>query len=110
MTLRPFNVLNFLVDKIYNVMDDDAIWHQFVLFANFCNTSEEFSSCLKDYLDLKGYTGNFSAVIGNQYKEQKMNHASLFLNDTLDRSQRPVANRIFDSIACLATCTIGAAG
>jgi hypothetical protein len=31
MTLQPFNVLlNYLVDKIYKVMDD-------VVFAKFCN-------------------------------------------------------------------------
>ena len=38
------------------------------------------------YLDLKGYTGDVITVVGTQYKEQKMHHAALFLNDTPGRS------------------------
>jgi hypothetical protein len=39
-------------------MEADAIRCQFVVFANFCNKVEDFSSRLKAYLDLKGYTGD----------------------------------------------------
>jgi hypothetical protein len=86
MTSQAFSVLTSLVDKLYKAMlDGDAIPCQFVVFANFCNKVEEFSSCLKAYLDLKGYAGDISTVVGTQYKEQKMYHATLFLNDTPGR-------------------------
>jgi hypothetical protein len=109
LTSQPFSVLTGIVDKLYLKMDEDAIRRQFVVFANFRNKVEEFSTRLKAYLDLKGYTGDVITVVGTQYKEQKMHHAALFLNDTPDRS-RPVDNGVFDAIACLATRTIGAAG
>jgi hypothetical protein len=50
-----------------------------------------------------------SLLGGTQYKEQKMHHATFFLNDTPDCSC-PVKNGIFNAIACLANHTIGAAG
>jgi hypothetical protein len=109
MTSQPFTILTSMVDKLYRLMDEDAIRRQFVVFANFRNKVEEFSTRLKAYLDLKGYAGDVITVVGTQYKEQKMHHAALFLNDTPDRS-RPVDNGVFDAIACLATRTIGAAG
>jgi hypothetical protein len=109
MTSQPFSVLTSIVEKLYKAMDEDAIRRQFVVFANFRNKVEEFSTRLKAYLDLKGHTGDVITVVGSQYKEQKMHHAALFLNDTPDRS-RPVDNGVFDAIACLATRTIGAAG
>jgi hypothetical protein len=51
----------------------------FVVFANFQNKVEEFSTRLKAYLNLKGYTGDVITVIGTQYKEQKMHHAALYI-------------------------------
>jgi hypothetical protein len=77
-------------------MDEDVIRRQFVVFANFRNKVEEFSTLLKAYLDLKGHTGEVITVVGTHYKEQKMHHAALFFNDTPDRS-RPV----------IATCSTG---
>jgi hypothetical protein len=47
MTLQLFSVLTSLVDKLYKVMDDDAVQRKFVVFANFHNKVEEFFSCLK---------------------------------------------------------------
>jgi hypothetical protein len=109
MTLKPFTVLTSIVKKLYKAMDEDAVRCQFVVFANFQNKVEEFSTCLKAYFDLKGYTNDVITVVGSQYKEQKMHHAVLFLNDTPDRL-RPVDNGVFDAIACLVTRTIGATG
>jgi hypothetical protein len=108
MTLQPFTVLTSIVKKLCKAIDKDTIWRQFVVLANFRNKVEEFSTCLKAYFDLKGYTGDVITVVGTQYKEQNMCHAALFLNDTPDRS-RPINNGVFDVIACLATHTIGTA-
>jgi hypothetical protein len=109
MTSQPFTVLTSIVNKLFNAMDEDGIRRQFVVFANFRNKVEEFTTRLKAYFDLKGYTGDLITLVGTQYKEQKMHHAALFLNNTPNRLH-PVDNGVFDVIACLATHTIGAAG
>jgi hypothetical protein len=63
MTSQPFTILTSIVDKLYKKMEADAIRRQFVVFANFCNKVEDFSSRLMAYLDLKGYTGDVITVL-----------------------------------------------
>jgi hypothetical protein len=58
---------------------------------------------------LKGLLGDVITVVGTQFKEQKMHHAGLFLNDAPGRPP-PVDDGSFDAVACLATRSIGAAG
>jgi hypothetical protein len=106
MTLQPFTVLASIVNKLFKTMDKDGVRWQFIVFANFCNKVEEFSTCLKAYVDLKGYTGDVITVVGTQYKEQKMHHAALFLKETPSQLC-PMDNSVFDVIACLASCTMG---
>jgi hypothetical protein len=81
MTLQPFTVLTCIIEKLSKAMDEDAIRRQVVVFANFRTKVEDFSTRLKAYFDLKGYTSDVITVLGTQYKEQKMHHATLFLND-----------------------------
>jgi hypothetical protein len=109
MTSQPFGILTSIVDKSYKKMEADGIRRQIVVFANFRNKVEDFSNRLKAYLDLKGHVGDVITVVGTQFKEQKMHHAGLFLNDTPGRPP-PVDDGGFDAIACLATRSIGAAG
>ena len=91
-------------------MEADGIGRQIVVFANFRNEVEDFSNRPKACLDLKGHVGDvITAVVGAQFKEQKMHHAGLFLNDAPGRPP-PVDEGSFDAIACLATRSIGAAG
>jgi hypothetical protein len=90
-------------------MEADGIRRQTVVFANFRNKVEDFSNRLKAYLDLKGHVGDVIAVVGAQFKEQKMHHAGLFLNNA-PGGPPPVDDGSFDAIACLATRWIGAAG
>jgi hypothetical protein len=108
ITSQPFSILTSIVDKFYKQMEADGIRRQIVVFANFRNKVEDFSNRLKAYLDLKGHVGDVITVVGTQFKEQKMHHASLFLNDAPGRPP-PVDDGSFDAIACLATRSIGAA-
>ena len=59
MTNQPFTILTS-IDKVYKKMEADSVRRQFVVFANFRNKVEDFSSRLKAFLDLKGYTRNAS--------------------------------------------------
>jgi hypothetical protein len=99
MALQPSSILTSLADKLYKAMDGDAVWHQSVVFANFCCKAKEFSTQLNAYLDLKEYTGNVITIVSTQYKEQHMHHVTFFLNDTPNHLH-PVNNGIFNAIAC----------
>lgn len=63
LSTQPFSILTSIVEKLYKKMEADPIWRQFVVFATFCNKVQDFSSCLKAYLNLKGYTGNVSSLL-----------------------------------------------
>ena len=109
ITLQLLSILTSIVDKLYKVMEDDAIRRHFVVFAYFHTKVKGFFTWLKVYLYLKGYSGDVIMVMSLQDKEQKMHHADFFLNDAPDLSH-PVDNRIFHAIACLATHSISTTG